>query len=128
MNFWPSASNFVYSETYFPKFTAQPDTVFSTPGLGHFVQDYELYVPLHSYPPDVKEVEKSIAPTSSGGFELNLPILPPPLTKKRRKIQKGDGKDKKTETLSERSRIESALAHPIKVIVSLKMHFSYFYL
>ncbi len=53
-------SQFLYSDTPTPKFSDQPHVVYSTPGLGHIVQDYVLYVPIRTYESNVKEVEKNL--------------------------------------------------------------------
>ena len=122
MNFWPPASHFLYCEHVIPKFSSQPQEVFFTPGLGHIVQDYQLYIPLNSYVEDVKEVEKDVQPPINGGFDLNPPLLGnlPVSGKKRtsssRKArisspQKGQGRDN-----IEATAIETALHHPIKVL------------
>ncbi len=118
MNFWPPATQFIYSDSPIPKLTAQPNIVYSTPGLGHFVQDYVLYVPLYqTYVSDVKEVEKKLPEGNNGGYELNPPLTGTLRSKRKKKKgrQKGQGS-------SETDAIETALRHPIKVYVSISLY------
>ena len=112
MNTWLPPTEFIYSESHVPKFSAQPHVVYSSPGLGHFVQDFALYVPLHhTHIPDVKEVEKKLPKSFAGGYVLNPPLTGSVRGKKNRKHQKGQGNKKSTETEA----IKTALDHPIKV-------------
>ncbi len=130
---------FLYGERPVPQLSNTPSCVYSTPGLGHIVQDYSLYVPLYaSHVPSVKEVEKSIDPLPSrGGIELNPPLIlvgKKKGTRKRSvKNQKGAGQKRKKETqntLSEKEsrEVETALKHPIKVHFKLTNKTSLFFL
>ena len=119
---WQSPTTFLYSESLSPKFASQPDIVFSTPGLGHIVQDFALYVPLPNYASsDVKEVEKQLEPSKcTGGLELNPPLIQSYGGRKGYKHQKGKGKPKIAE---EDHLVAKALDHPIKV-----KHIRYLYI
>ncbi len=115
---WQSPTHLLFSDTQTPRLSSQPSVVYSSPGLGHIVHDFALYVPLPSYSSDVKELEKELPPSScSGGFELNPPLITPQgprkIIKKRRMHQKGDGKAQTTQ--EEDKEIANALDHPIKV-------------
>ncbi len=115
---------FLYADTPVPKLTDVPACVYSTPGLGHIVQDYSFYVPMYTFATNVKEHEKSIESLPSrGGFELNAPLIYSNAKQKKRKfrVQKGHGeKTSKTKTdltsASESHAIEAALNHPIQVV------------
>ncbi len=118
---WQTPTHFLYSNSMTPKFESQPDIVYSTPGLGHIVQDFALYVPLPRYPSDdVKQVEKELDEAAcTGGLELNPPLIPDRLPQKgRKRHQKGAG-NPPTSGKDEDSQILDALNHPIKVIFEL---------
>ena len=102
----------MYSDTPTPKFSDQPHVVFSTPGLGHITQDYVLYVPIRTYETNVKEVEKQLDTVAKGGYDHDLPLIAPPLAKKKKKMQKGFGKKNEAD-----KDLEDALAHPIQVVL-----------
>ncbi len=108
-------SQFVYSDTPTPKFSDQPHIVFSTPGLGHVVQDHILFVPIRTYERSVKCIEKQLDTTAKGGYNHNLPLIASSLTSKKRS-QKGYGKKRPTlEPSFDDKQLEDALTHPIKV-------------
>ncbi len=123
-------SHCLYSDTPVPHFSDQPFQVFSTPGLGHFFNDFTLYAPVRYYGENVKEVEKQLDLSESGGFELNAPLIVQPLVKtqkkkkgkktslaKKKSSQKGHGKStESTQSISQsNAEIEDALQHPVKV-------------
>ncbi len=120
-------SQFLYTDTPVPRFSTQPYTVYSTPGLGNFFNDHILYTPVRYYEQNVKEMEKSIvSENSEGGFELNAPLIVEPLVagpkkvikkkvKKSKSTQKGHGRKSPTDP-----DIEDALQHPIKVFRNVK--------
>ncbi len=105
----------------------QPHAVFSSPGLGHFAQDFALYVPISTYEKDVKEVEKGLTlEKGSGGFELNSPLISnsmdisgeePKKKKGRAKKHKGHGKTKNSVPTQDNDakKIEDIMNYPIKV-------------
>ena len=121
-------AKYLFSDSPVPHFQSQPFEVFSTPGLGNFVNDHWLFTPVRSYETNVKEVEKDIDISDEGGgggFELNAPLIVQPIVvktskKKKRKAisrsssQTGHGK-KITKTNADDDDIEDALQHPIKV-------------
>ncbi len=112
---WQSPTTFLYSESLTPHFGSQPDVVYSTPGLGHIVQDFAVYVPLPKYSADVKEVEKQLNESScTGGLEFNPPLLGLH-QKKKSKQQKGHGKTTEPTDDLEDHQIAQAFEHPIKV-------------
>ncbi len=117
-------SQYLYSSTPVPHFNALPYQVFSTPGLGNFCNDHTLFTPLLYVGQNVKEVEKEIDESPSGGFELNAPLIVKPLVakkskrkdhkKKPSKVQKGDGEIDTTDPSDKE--IDEAMQHPIKVV------------
>ncbi len=125
-------SQFLYTTTPVPRFNAQPYKVYSTPGLGNFFDDHNLYTPVRYYEPNIKEVEKQIDSEDVGGFELNSPLiidLPPrkqikrkskmkSTSRKKKSIQKGHGSSNsdKTQNSPTDPEIDEALQHPIKVL------------
>ncbi len=121
---WQTPTHLLYSNSMTPKFESQPDVVYSTPGLGHIVQDFALYVPLPHYASDnVKQVEKELEESGcTGGLELNPPLIPDlgrQKTKTKAQRQKGDGDGNllTSEKIND-AQIHDALNHPIKVAVS----------
>ncbi len=102
-----------------PRIGSYPNLVYSTPGLGHIVQDFALYVPLPKYSSDdVKEVQKQIQHHAiPGGLDLNPPLIQSHgKGRKRSRHQKGDGNTSVIGSEEEEDReIENALDHPIKV-------------
>ncbi len=129
-------SQFLYSDTPVPRFNSQPYTVFETPGLGNFYDDYYLYSPVRSYGDDVKEVEKKLdLDEGGGGFELNAPLIVEPLVSPRKKTkriqknaktksQKGHGNEKIVAPTDRE--IEDALQHPIKVVYVTNFNYVFF--
>ncbi len=117
---WQTPTHVLYSNSLTPRFGSQPDIVYTTPGLGHIVQDFALYVPLPRYSTNnVKEVEKQLyEPSTPGGLDLNPPLLSTTIKKKKSRTQKGDGNTTSDQQVAEDRQIEDALDHPIKVFVS----------